>query len=116
MVGVQHDKPAHNGYTPALDPVVYALQIHIESDAELMQLFAQAFREIPDRFQDVPDEDGHPRIHDYRSMINAIDRAIRKAPVWYSSLDSECVIGCAINESLVCGDQLRKDPSAMANI
>lgn len=91
-----------HGPKPTLHPAVHKFQRHIEGNASLMRLFEQAFREIPDDFQDKPDEDGHPRIRDYRSMINAIDKTIKKAPLWSSSSKSERVIGCPMNEALVC--------------
>ncbi|KAF7513213.1 hypothetical protein GJ744_010609 [Endocarpon pusillum] len=92
---------AANGSEVNIDPALYELQKHIESDAGLMQLFTQAFQEIPDEFQDTPQEDGYLRIRDYRSMIDAIDRAIKKGPPWSSSSGSECVIGCPINEAMI---------------
>ena len=91
----------HHDVKISLDIAVHDLQRHIENDEKLIQLFAQAFEEIPNEFQDIPDEDGRSRICDYPSMIDAIDRAIKTAPLWISTLKSDCVIGCPINEALV---------------
>ncbi|KAI9698363.1 MAG: hypothetical protein M1836_003943 [Candelina mexicana] len=104
--GQDHDKHlttpgSENGNKVDIDPAVYELQKHIESDPDLIQLFAQAFQEIPDEFLEIPQQDGHPRIRDHRSMIEAIDRAIKKGPPWNSSFRSQCVIGCPINEALI---------------
>jgi len=92
-----------------LDPAVRDLQSHIENDEKLIQLFAQAFEEIPNEFQNMPDEDGRSRICDYLSMVEAINRAIKMGPLWISTLKSDCVIGCPMNEALVRCDQSCND-------
>ncbi|KAG8415849.1 hypothetical protein J3459_014009 [Metarhizium acridum] len=84
-----------------LAPAVNHLLQHIEKDAELLHLFEKAFREIPVQFQETPDGFGHERIRDYRQLIQAIDRASKTAPVWISMLQSDCVIGCPMNEALI---------------
>ncbi|CAG8983473.1 hypothetical protein HYALB_00000642 [Hymenoscyphus albidus] len=87
--------------TSGLDPAVQKLKRHIESEPQLLGLFVQAFQEIPDSFQDKPTKDGFPRIRSYHSMIEAIDRAIKAGPSWISSLGSDCVIGCPMNEAMI---------------
>lgn len=94
----------HDDELAALDPAVRKFRKYVESDADLMHLFAEAFEEIPNEFRQDTDGHGYPRIHDYRSMMIAIDRAIKIAPMWTSSLKLDCVIGCPINEALVGTD------------
>lgn len=84
-----------------LAPAVNSLLKHIENDPELFCLFEKAFQEIPAQFQETPDGFGHKRIRDYRDLVWAIDRGSKTVPEWKSMLQSDCVIGCPMNESLV---------------
>ncbi|BCS19886.1 uncharacterized protein APUU_20318A [Aspergillus puulaauensis] len=84
-----------------LDPSVQDLQGHIESDVELQRLFEKAFREIPNRFLQGSGSSDAAHVGDYRSLVNAIDQAIKTVPHWASADETERIIGCPMNEAMI---------------
>ncbi|RAL17643.1 phosphatidylserine decarboxylase family protein [Aspergillus homomorphus CBS 101889] len=84
------------------DPTVQSLQRHIESDAELMHLFAKAFSEIPDEFLAGSNNIiGPANVRDYNSLLDGIDRVLGIVPSWTSAVEKQCVIACPMNEVLI---------------
>ncbi|PYH44310.1 phosphatidylserine decarboxylase family protein [Aspergillus saccharolyticus JOP 1030-1] len=83
------------------DPTVQGLRSHIESDVELLELFAQAFSEIPEEFLGASSHAGPAHIRDYKTLIDAIDQVIRTVPAWTSVVEKQCVIACPMNEVLI---------------
>lgn len=84
-----------------LDPSVQDLQRHIESDVEIQRLFEKAFSEIPDEILQGTGSSAAAHVGDYRSLMKAIDQAIKTVPHWASADETQCIVGCPINEAMV---------------
>ncbi|RAK72176.1 phosphatidylserine decarboxylase family protein [Aspergillus fijiensis CBS 313.89] len=83
------------------DPTVQALREHIESDTELIELFATAFSEIPEEFLDRSKHIGPGHIRNYSALLDNIDQVIQTVPSWTSAVEQNCVIACPMNEVLI---------------
>jgi phosphatidylserine decarboxylase len=61
-------------------PVIEELKALIEDDPELYMLFTQMFDQVPGKPPYLEDPVGKPAVHDYREMLQLMNRILTQAP------------------------------------
>jgi phosphatidylserine decarboxylase len=74
------DQTEQRGAAVRLLPVIEELEALIEDDPELYMLFTQMFDQVPRKPPYLEDPVGKPAVHDYREMLQLMNRILTQAP------------------------------------